>query len=162
MWLKTYQNSTSSRPCHHFFHFFFHKHIQLSAQKHAKTRPPKLPSQRPMPTVVQHVFFAKLYNYVLKNIPKLDLQNWSASPPCQHSTRLSRKDNQLRDKKMPKFDLQNLPATSPCQHFFNYFQHLFLAEILNYVLKSMPKLDLQNWPTSSPGQHFLNISLSQI
>ena len=62
----------------------FRKDIQLHAQKHAKTRPPKLPSQPPMPAVFEHVFFAKIYNYVLKNIPKLDLQNWSASPPCQH------------------------------------------------------------------------------
>ena len=63
---------------------FFRKGIQLRAQKYAKTRPPKLPSQHPMPAVFEHVFFAKIFNYVIKSIPKLDLQNWSASPPCQH------------------------------------------------------------------------------
>ena len=62
---------------------------------------------------------------------------------------------------MQKLDLQNCPANSPCQHFFIHFQHLFFAEIINYVLKSMPKLDLQNCPASPPCQHFLNTSFSQ-
>ena len=95
---------------------------------------PKLDLQPPMPPLFPPLFFAKIFNYVLKNMQKLDLQNCPASLPCQQflntsfsqryiitclktyqnstfktglpaphastfSTRLFRKDIQLRDKK---------------------------------------------------------------
>ena len=78
-WSKTCQNSTSktAQPVSHASTFWTHlfcKDTQLLAQKHTKTRTSKLPSQPPMPALFQHLFFAKIFNYVFENMSKFDLQ----------------------------------------------------------------------------------------
>ena len=191
---------------------------------------PKLDLQPPMPPLFPPLFFAKILNYVLKNMQKLDLQNCPASLPCQHflntsfsqryiitcfktyqnstfktglpaphastfSTRLFRKDIQLRDLKNTKTRPPKLASHLPMPALFHsfstpffrrdtqlraqkhaktrppklanqlpmpaLFEHVFFANIFNYVLKNVPKLDLPNCPASPPCQHFLNTSFSQ-
>ena len=61
-----------------------------------------------MPALFQHVSFAKIFNYVIKSMPKLDLQNWSASPqlmPALFEHFFFAKILNYVLKNMPKLDL---------------------------------------------------------